>query len=178
MKLERDEIMPDWDAIVAEHGRLVWRTAFRLLGNHADASDCFQETFVSALSASRRQQVENWGGFLQRLATTQALDRLRHRFRQAGRDGHLANDAIIPCPNLGPLVQADFHELNSKVRRALADLPPNQAEVICLHYLEEWSYQEIGRHKQIAINAVGSLLHRARARLRETLARVASEQES
>lgn len=85
--------MPDWDAIVGQHGRLVWRTAYRLLGNHADASDCFQETFLSALSAARTRRVGNWGGFLQRLATARALDRLRHRRRQAGRGGHLADEA-------------------------------------------------------------------------------------
>jgi RNA polymerase sigma-70 factor (ECF subfamily) len=170
--------MPDWDAIVRQHGRLVWRTAYRLLGNHADACDCFQETFLSALSAARRQHVENWGGLLQRLATARALDRLRHRLRQAGRGGHLADEATVPCPAPGPPRQAESRELNERLRLALADLPPNQAEALCLHYLEEWSYQEIGRHLGIATNAVGSLLHRARARLREALRPVASGQES
>jgi RNA polymerase sigma-70 factor (ECF subfamily) len=170
--------MPDWDEIVRLHGQLVWRTVYRLNGNHADAGDCFQETFLSALSASRRQPVANWGGFLQRLATARALDRLRQRHRQVGRNGHLANEATVPCPAPGPLGLAEYRELNDQVRRALVDLPPKQAEVICLHYLEEWNYQEIGRHMGIAANAVGSLLHRARARLRETLGPVASGQES
>src|SRR5205807_6742720 len=138
--------MPDWDTIVGLHGRLVWRTAYRLLGNHADAGDCFQETFLSALSASRRQKVENWGGFLRRLATARALDRIRHRLRQSGRNGQLANEATVPSPMPGPLGQAEFRELNEQVRLALADLPPRQAEVVCLHYLEECSYQEIGQH--------------------------------
>jgi len=31
------------------HGPLVWQTAWRLLGHEADAADCFQETFVSAM---------------------------------------------------------------------------------------------------------------------------------
>jgi RNA polymerase sigma factor (sigma-70 family) len=170
--------MPDWDAIVSLHGRLVWRTVYRLLGNDADAGDCFQETFLSALSASRRNPVENWGGLLQRLATARALDLLRHRIRQAGRTRHLTDEATVPCPAPGPVGLAEFVELNAQVRCALADLPPKQAEVVCLHYLEEWSYQEIGRHMGIAANAVGSLLHRARARLRETLGTVASGQES
>ena len=170
--------MPDWDAIVAEHGQLVWRTAYRILGNHADAGDCFQETFVSALSAARRQRVENWGGFLQRLATARALDRLRQRLRQSGRGGHLSDEAAVPCLAPCPPLQAEAQELNEQIRRALADLPPKQAEAFCLHYLEQWSYQEVGEHLGIAINAVGSLLHRARAKLREALSSVASGQES
>src|SRR5690242_4434896 len=107
--------MPDWDAIVAQHGQLVWRTAYRILGNHADAGDCFQETFVSALSAAHRQRVENWGGFLQRLATARALDRLRRRLRQSGRGGHLADDSTVPCPAPGPPSQAETQELNEQI---------------------------------------------------------------
>jgi RNA polymerase sigma-70 factor (ECF subfamily) len=170
--------MPDWDAIVGQHGRLVWRTAYRLLGNHADAGDCFQEALLSALSAARRQRVENWGAFLQRLATARALDRLRRRLRQSARGGHLADEATVPCPAPGPPLQAEAHELNEQIRRALADLPPKQAEAFCLHYLEQWSYEDVGVHLGIATNAVGSLLHRARAGLRETLSSVASGQES
>ncbi|HEV3162583.1 MAG TPA: sigma-70 family RNA polymerase sigma factor [Isosphaeraceae bacterium] len=170
--------MPDWDAIVGQHGRLVWRTAYRLLGNHADAGDCFQETFLSALSAARRQRVDNWGGFLQRLATARALDRLRRRLRQSARAGHLSDEATVPCPEPGPSVQAEAQELNDQLRRALADLPPKQAEAFCLHYLEQWSYQQVGQHLGLATNAVGSLLHRARAGLRDALSSVASGQES
>lgn len=169
--------MPDWNAIVEQHGRLVWRTAYRLVGNHADAGDCFQETFLSALSADRRQRVENWGAFLQRLATARALDRLRRRLRPSGRGEPLADEATVPCPAPGPPLQAEAQELNEQIRLALADLPPKQAEAFCLHYLEQWSYQEIGRHLGIATNAVGSLLHRARAGLREALRSVASGQE-
>src|SRR4051794_35257622 len=99
--------MPDWDAIVGQHGRLVWRTAYRLLGNDADAGDCFQETFLSALTAARRERIENWAGFLRRLATTRALDRLRRRLGQSGRGGHLSDAATVPCPAPGPLLQAE-----------------------------------------------------------------------
>ena len=160
--------MPDWDAIVAEHGPLVWRTVYRLVGNHADASDCFQETFLSAISAARRERVENWGGFLQRIATARALDRLRRRVRQSGRDGRLDNVAVA-SPEPGPLRQAESHEVSDRLRLALVDLPLKQAEAVCLHYLEGWSYDEVGRHLGIAVNAVSSLLHRARASLRAGL---------
>ncbi len=71
--------MPDWDAIVELHGQLVWRTVYRSRRQPEDAGDCFQDTFLSALAASRRQPIENWGGFLRRVATARALDRLRQR---------------------------------------------------------------------------------------------------
>ncbi|MEJ2703700.1 MAG: sigma-70 family RNA polymerase sigma factor, partial [Sedimentisphaerales bacterium] len=74
--------MVDWNTIIEEHGPAVWQTAYRLLGNHADASDCFQETFVSALGFCRRQRVRNFPALLARLATARAIDQLRRRFRQ------------------------------------------------------------------------------------------------
>jgi RNA polymerase sigma-70 factor (ECF subfamily) len=167
--------MPDWDAIVAEHGRLVWRTVYRLLGNHADAADCFQETFLSALSGARGRRVENWGGFLQQVATARSLDRLRQRLRQAGRGVPLAGGAAVSCPDPGPSRQAEARELSEQLRNALAGLPAKQAEAVCLHYLDQWSYQDVGLHLGIAPGAVGSLLHRARARLRDALGPVTSE---
>ncbi|WP_435016151.1 RNA polymerase sigma factor [Tundrisphaera sp. TA3] len=170
--------MPDWDEIMKEHGPLVWRTAYRLLGNHADASDCFQETFVSALSAARRQRVENWGGFLQRLATARSLDRLRQRKRRSGRGGSFDDGPDVASPAPGPERVAENHELDGQIRRALADLPPKQAEAFCLHYLDQSSYDEVGKHLGIAANAVGSLLHRARAGLRRALSPVASGRDS
>ena len=44
--------MVDCDEIVATHGHLVWRTAYRLLGRHDDALDCCQEAFSRAYRAA------------------------------------------------------------------------------------------------------------------------------
>jgi len=65
----------DWQMIVKKHGPAVWQTAYRLLGNHTDAADCFQETFVSALKVSRKQRVRNFSALLVRLATMRAIDK-------------------------------------------------------------------------------------------------------
>jgi RNA polymerase sigma factor (sigma-70 family) len=82
----------DWQTIVTECGPLVWRTAYRLLGNHADTADCFQETFLAALELSRRQPVRNMSGLLVRLATTRAIDRLRQRVRHEHCPAQAATD--------------------------------------------------------------------------------------
>ena len=75
--------MVDWDAIVSREGPTVWRTVYRLLGNRADAEDCFQETFLSALTfANHQEHIRNPRALLQRFATARALDRLRRRYRR------------------------------------------------------------------------------------------------
>jgi RNA polymerase sigma-70 factor, ECF subfamily len=164
--------MPDWDAIVAEHGRQVWQTVYRLVGDHDDAADCFQETFLSVLAAARKQRVENWGGFLQQVATARALDRLRQRLRSSARLAPLADGEAVPCPDSGPAQNAASREARDRLLGALGGLPAKQAEAVCLHYLDQQSYQDVGRHLGIAPNAVGSLLHRARSRLRDVLGSV------
>ena len=83
----------DWKLIVDQHGPLVWATASRLLGNHADAQDCFQETFFEAIKLARREPVRDWGSLLRHLATVRALDLLRVRCRRRSRTDALADPA-------------------------------------------------------------------------------------
>ena len=69
--------MVDWNEILIGHGPVVWRTVYRLLGQHADAMDCYQETFLAAYRWSERHPVGHWPAFLTSLATRRAIDRLR-----------------------------------------------------------------------------------------------------
>ena len=158
----------DWPTIVNEHGPLVWRTAYRLLANHADAADCFQETFLAALEVSRRQPVRNVSGLLVRLATTRAIDRLRQRGRQERRptDG---DDGDQTCSGGDPHQEVQNQELVGQLRAALGQLPAQEAKVFCLRYLNEMSYRQIARELSIGINRVGVSLYRAKARLRKAL---------
>lgn len=159
----------DWQVVVEEYGPLVWQTAYRLLANHADAADCFQETFLAALELARRQHVRNLPGLLVRLATTRAIDRLRQRAR---RDRHEmgAYDCERRADGAGPVDRIEAGDLAWRLREAIGQLPSQEAKVFCLRYLNEMSYRQIARELRIRVNAVGVSLHRAKARLREILA--------
>jgi len=159
----------DWQAVVEEYGPLVWRTAYRLLGNQADAGDCFQEAFLTALQLSRRQPVRNLPGLLVRLATTRAIDRLRQRIR---RDRHEADayDSERNAEGADPLEHIEAQDLAQHLREAIGRLPPQEANVFCLRYLNEMSYLRIARELKIGVNTVGVSLHRAKTHLREFLA--------
>jgi RNA polymerase sigma-70 factor (ECF subfamily) len=158
----------DWQAVVNQHGPAVWRTAYRLLRNHSDAADCFQDTFLAALEVANRQPVRNIGGLLARLATTRAIDRLRTRKRGQQRQANLSDERRADA-DLDPLEQAQTGDLASQLRQAIADLPPQEARVFSLRYLDEMSYHEIAQELKIATTVVGVLLYRARAKLRAAL---------
>ena len=75
--------MADWEAVVSQHVAAVRRTVYRLVGNHADAWDCVQETFLEAVKIDRREPVRNWSALLRHLATARALDLLRSALKAA-----------------------------------------------------------------------------------------------
>lgn len=160
--------MEDWTTILERDGPAVWRTAFRILGNQADADDCLQEAFLAALDVSRRTVVRHWRALLQRLATARAVDRLRERVRR--RPEPVADWGLIGGPAADPSRFAEADELADGLRSALARLSARQAEVFCLYALEEWNYREIAAHTGLSVVAVGVLLHRARQNLRGLMA--------
>jgi len=166
--------LTDWEGILAREGPAVWRTVYRLLGRRADAEDCFQETFLAALRLWARQPVQHPRAALQRLATARAVDRLRRRYRESARAGTVTWDAL---PHLAPSPpdRAAAAELSQRLREALALLPAKQADVFCLYSLEGWAYAEIAKELKVSVDAVGVLLHRARAKLRAELADVREE---
>lgn len=161
--------MSDWNDILAAHGPAVWKTVYRLLGHHADALDCYQETFLAAYRSVERQPVVHWPSFLTSLATRRAIDRLRRRGRSRER---LASLDDIPEP-VGqgdtPVELAQGAERLEEVRSLLAGLPDKQAEVFWLSCIEGLPHLEIGDQLQISEGAVRVLLHRARTRLRVAL---------
>ena len=159
----------DWQSIVRDHGPAVWRTAHRLLANHNDAADCFQETFLAAFEIAAREPVRNIPGLLVRLATTRAIDRLRQKNRQEQRRMDL-HDPRLTSRDVDPLDQVQTNDLASQLREQIRLLPPQEARVFCLRYLEDMSYRQIARELNIAINVVGVSLYRAKAKLRAALA--------
>jgi len=160
--------MIDWEGILARDGPAAWRTAWRVLGNRADADEVLQEAFVCAVEFARKHPVPYWRGLLQRLATARAVDRLRQKVRRRGREDPLPHEHP-PARDAMPPEQAQDAELSAMLRTALADINPEQAEVFCLFHLEGWSYPEIAKHLAVSTDVVGVRLHRARGRLRELL---------
>jgi RNA polymerase sigma-70 factor, ECF subfamily len=170
--------MIDWERIVHDDGPAVWRTAQRLLGNRADADECFQETFAAAVELTRRADagpIRKWRSLLVRLATARAVDRLRQRIWRTSREtsDETAVDRLVDHHDSSrPHVRAEQAEMSVRLRAALAHLPPKQADAFCLHCLEGWSYREVAEHLEESIDHVGVLIHRARAALQDRIASI------
>lgn len=168
--------MTDWDGILERDGPAVWRICWRLLGNRADAEECFQEAFVAALELSRRQELAVPRAILQHLATARSIDRLRSRQRRRKKLETVADDRLDEESAAGPSPRqhAEAAELSASLRSALTALPPKQAEAFVLHAIEGWSYQEISGRLGLTVDHVGVLIHRARAKLKALLGHYAN----
>jgi RNA polymerase sigma factor (sigma-70 family) len=161
----------DWESILRADGPAVWRTARRLVGNDADADECFQEVFIDALEFSRKRSVQHWRALLTKLATARAIDHLRRRGRRHSREEPIDWENLSQTGAL-PQEQAETAELSQLLRNALVELPLRQAEVFCLACLDGWSYEQIAEQLAISVNSVGVLIHRAKRKLRDLLASI------
>jgi RNA polymerase sigma-70 factor (ECF subfamily) len=161
--------MTDWDAVVSRHVGIVQRTVHRLVGNHADAWDCIQETFLEAVKIDRREPVRTWPALLRHLATARALDLLRSRYRQRNEHGSDLEQLQAAGREPNPSSNAEASELAERLRVAVGQLPRRQAQVFCLTCFEQMSSEEIADRLGVSPTAVRMLLSRARRRLQRLL---------
>lgn len=163
---------------LALHGRWL-RTVLATRGVEAPALDeAVQETMLAAVrSAEGIRDPARFAPWLYQVAVRQAL---LHR-RRAGRARRLVDGfahsgcAPVEAADADPLAWLLAEEQMQLVRRAIAALPRRDAEILLLKYTEDWSYGQLAQRLGISQRAVEARLHRARERLRRTLARLAPD---
>jgi len=149
---------------VNESGKSLYRIAWRILGQADEVDDVLQDVVLQALKISKREPVETWIALLKRLTVCRSLDRLRKR---KPNEAFLESD--FPSVQHSPVEDAIGHELESRLRDALIELPARQAEVFSFRYFDDCSNQEIAKALGISIAAVATALRSSRLRLAELL---------
>ncbi len=161
---------PSWDEIVRTHSERVYRLAYRLSGDRADAEDLTQETFVRVFRSLSDYTPGTFEGWLHRITTNLFLDMVRRRARI--RFDALPDDAAerLASPSSGPEQRYDETHLDPEIQRALDALPVDFRAAVVLCDLEELSYEEIAATLDIKVGTVRSRIHRGRVLLRNALA--------
>jgi RNA polymerase sigma-70 factor (ECF subfamily) len=144
--------------------------AFRLTGDHEDARDVVQETYLRVhrgLSKFRGDaQFSTW---LHRItancASTLLGRRTRHRHDVLSDDPPIADDH----PRSDPAHRADVGDLRNQLTEALRSLPPKLRIVVVLRDIYDLSHEAIAEELGITVSAAKVRLHRARKILRELL---------
>ena len=153
------------DELYREHVGDVYRYTYAVLGNHADAEDVTQTTFVNALRALERGETPEDPS---RWLTVIAHNLVRQRWRQAA-----ARPALVELETDVADAEEDEEafELEELVR-ALQRIPETQREAIVMRELEGRSYREIAIVMGLSTSALETLLFRARRSLAEELENV------
>jgi RNA polymerase sigma-70 factor, ECF subfamily len=162
--------MIDWDALIDEHGPLVVRISWRILGNASDVEDNVQEVFLNAYRLQATEPVRHWRGLLRRLAALGALARLRRHRKNVPLDD-------IPLADRGELPEqaASRRELQERLRAAVAALPDREAASFCLRYFEGMGLSEIAESLGVTYSAAATAISRARGKLQVLLAPLVAE---
>jgi len=151
----------EFDRIFRAYHGLVFRTAYRITGNAADAEDVSQTVFFRLFRRTAQADVlENEESYLRRAAINAALDVIRSR--QSDRTVELPDLAAEPAHD-------DPRELRQALGLALAHLKPQSAEIFALRFLEGFSNPQIARMLGISRVLVAVIVHRTRQQLRKQL---------
>ena len=140
--------------IYRRHAASVHRRALRLLGDDAEAHEVLQDLFVSLL-----ERPEQYAGasavttFLYSATTHACLNRMRN---QRNRERLLQEQGV---PN--EVLQASDAPL--QVRKVLARMPRELAEVAVYYFVDEMSHQEIAGLLGCSRRHVGNLVDRVLA---------------
>ena len=148
----------------------VYGYCFYLLGDHHDAEDATERTFLAALAAidRYRDQGLTFRAWLFRIAHNQLANVLRARSRQRTAPLDAVMEPMAPGDPAAELVQA---EEARTVRHAVALLAEDRRQVIVLRFVDGLSAREIGAVIGRSEGAVRVLQHRALRDLAALLAR-------
>jgi RNA polymerase sigma factor (sigma-70 family) len=163
-----------FEQVVALYQVRVARLASRLLGWRSDVDDVVQDVFLTALSKAHTFRGDS---SLWTWLTAITVNRCRSQQRRAALFGRFVKWSRNRSPQAAPAADRNSigDESARQVQQAVAALPTTDREVIVLSYLEGRAPAEMSELLGLSINTVEVRLHRARKKLKVSLAQFAQE---
>jgi RNA polymerase sigma-70 factor (ECF subfamily) len=151
-----------FEALVRLYQNRIYNLAYRITGNHEDASDAAQDAFVRAFQAlARFREDAAFSTWLYRIATNAALDLVRRRPTMPPVEVSVHH----PAPD-DPEREAARREVGRRLQAALANIPVEFRAAVVLCDLQGLSYEAIARVLGVPIGTVRSRISRGREALR------------
>lgn len=159
-------------ALIARKAGRIHGLAMRLLLDPIEAEDVTQEVFLRVWrqAPAWKPGVAKFDTWMHRVALNLCYDRLRRR-----RETPEADPPDRPDPGPGPDRGLQAADAGRAVEAAMARLPPRQREAIVLCHYQELGNIEAAELMGVSVEALESLLSRARRALRGMLAAFADE---
>lgn len=154
----------EFDDLVALHADVLYRVAYRLVGDRHDAEDVVQDAFRSAwTSRGRYQHGRGDRAWLISILRRRVADRHRRRRLRSVLSGESVYDIGVE-----PVDPFD-DQYTDEMQQALMQLPAELREALLLVVVGELTHREAADELQVPLGTVLSRVSRARARMREAL---------
>ena len=160
------------ETLVREYARLVFRIAYSVVRNHADAEDVVQEVFLRVAKHGAKG-IDDAKAWVSRIAWRTSVDRYRSR----GRVQHEEFDERIHLSDIRSAnLEREFisREELTLLDRMIASLPGKERDALLLTSVEELTSAEAATILGTTETSVRARVFRARQRLTEKLRKVMS----
>ena len=155
-----------WDALFQRYQLPLYAYVFELIRSEQTALDVVQETFISAARnlASLRDD-DRFGSWLFSIAHRKCVD----RWRKSGREEPLEPEVAdaLPTDESDPSELLIRREQEVKFMQLIEQLPPPQRSVLLLHFVQDFSLEEIAGITGAQLGTVKSRMHYAKLALRK-----------
>lgn len=167
MKLSRGE----FERLALEQIDMLGRVALALTRDSTRAEDLVQETYLHAIRAADRFDMQDHGlrPWLLRILHNLHYSQGRRNKRQPLAVDDELLQQVEDRPASPTLELLADQTLDERLSRALQALAPEYETVLMLWAIEEMSYKEIADAIDVPLGTVMSRLHRARQKLAERL---------
>jgi RNA polymerase sigma-70 factor (ECF subfamily) len=160
---------PDaWDALFQRYQLPLYAYVFELIRNEQAALDVVQETFIRAtrhLDSLRKD--DRFGSWLFSIAHQKCVD----RWRRSGREEPLEPEVAEALPDFesdpGELLVRQEQE--AELMNLIEQLPLPQRSALLLHFVEDFSLEEIAGITRVSLGTVKSRLYYGKKALRTML---------
>jgi RNA polymerase sigma-70 factor (ECF subfamily) len=166
---ERTGARDEFEARLLECGPLAFRVARGVLRNTADAEDVAQDALLRAYRSFKDlRDPAHFRSWIVKISFRLALDRWRSKKRREARE---TSWSLPRNSALGSTAEeiAASRELESRLDRALDELPEKFRLVLILSAIEGHTLEEVSRLLEIPMGTVKSRLFFARKKLAEKL---------
>lgn len=154
-----------FELVLRRHEKLVYRTAWRLLGSEADAEDAAQEVFLRLhRTLGQFRADEEFVPWLYRLTVNVCRDQWRRQRRHLGPGLDLALEVADTAPEAWE--QLAIEEQRELLREGLAALSEKERAAVVLREIEELPTEEVARILGSSPVTVRSQVSAARVKLR------------
>ena len=166
-----------FEHLVRLYENKVYTIAYRLMGNHADASDLAQDAFIKIYQALPNFRGDSsFSTWIYHITVNVCRDELRKRQRRPTVSldeptGENNNTYEIRSHAPGPEEMLDRSETQAMIQECLNTLSDDYRTILVMREIQDLAYEEIAELLGCSLGTVKSRLSRARQALKEKISK-------